>query len=54
MTKSLQLAFVAHFDFNIVQVDIKTFFPHMGMITKIFSQPEGFIPKGKGHLVCKL
>jgi hypothetical protein len=30
MTKSLQLTFVAHFDFNIVQMDIKAFFHTWG------------------------
>ena len=51
----LLLSIVAAFDFEVVQVDVKTTFLHGDLEEEIYKkQPEGFVVKGKKELVCKL
>jgi hypothetical protein len=49
------LSFVAAFDFEVEQMDVKTTFLHGDLEEEIYmKQPEGFVVKGKKELVCKL
>ena len=42
-------------DMELVQMDVKNTFLHSDLHEDIYmQQPEGFIEKGKEHLVCKL
>ena len=43
------LALAAREDMELVQMDVKTAFLHGDL-----QQPEGFVEKGREHLVCKL
>ena len=56
MLKSIRilLTFVAHYDYEIWQIDVKTAF-HNGNLTKnvYMTQPKGFTPED-GSKVCKL
>ena len=57
MLKSIQifLSIVAHMDYDIWKMDVKTAFLNGSLKENIhMKQPEGFIAKGKEHLVCKL
>ncbi|MCO5585882.1 hypothetical protein L7F22_039816 [Adiantum nelumboides] len=46
---------VAKEDMELVQMDVKTTFSHGDLHEHIYmQQPEGFVVKGKEHLVCKL
>ena len=57
MLKSIRilLSIVTHMDYKIWQMDVKTAFLNGILEENIhMKQPEGFIEKGKGHLVCKL
>ena len=49
------LAFVAHYDMALEQMDVKTAFLHGDLEEQIYmEQPEGFSQPGQEHLVCKL
>ena len=57
MLKSIRilLSIAAHMDYEIWQMDVKTAFLNGSIEENIhMKQPEGFIEKGKEHLVCKL
>ena len=49
------LSIVAHYDYEIWQMDVKTAFLNGNLEEKIYMiQPEGFIAKNQEHMVCKL
>jgi len=49
------LAFVALFDLELEQLDVKTAFLHGKLDEEIYmKQPEGFVVPGKEQLVCRL
>lgn len=49
------LAFVAQYDMDLVQLDVKTVFLHGDLEDEIYmSQPMGFKAAGKEEWVCKL
>ena len=49
------LAIVAHMDYEIWQMDVKTTFLNGSLVETIYMvQPEGFIIKGQEKKVCKL
>ena len=42
-------------DLEVYQLDVKTMFLHDDLEEEIYmQQPEGFVSKGKEHLVCRL
>ena len=49
------LSIVAHFDYEIWQMDVKTTFLNGSLDECIYMvQPDGFIKEGQEHLLCKL
>ena len=57
MLKSIRilLSIAAHIDYEDWKMDVKTSFLNESLEKNIhMKQPEGFIAKGKEHLVCKL
>ena len=57
MLKSIRilLSIVAHYDYEIWQMDVKTAFLNANLEEEIYMmQPEGFIAKNQEHMVCKL
>ena len=57
MIKSIRIiiSFVAHMDYEIWQMDVKTTFLNGSLDEIIYMvQPEGFIAKGQEKKVCKL
>ena len=49
------LAFVALYDMELKQLDIKTAFLHRELEEEIYMErPEGFVVPHKEHLVCRL
>ena len=57
MLKSIKiiLSIVAHYDYEIWQMDVKTAFLNGNLEEEIYMmQPEGFIAKNQEHMVCKL
>ena len=49
------LAIVAHFDFELHQMDVKTTYLNGDLEEQVYmKQPEGFSTKDSEHLVCKL
>ena len=49
------MALVAHFDFDLHQMDVKTTFLNGNLEEEIYmKQPEGFSSSEGKHLVCKL
>ena len=56
MLKSIRilLSIAAHYDYEIWQMDVKTAFFNGSLDESIFMrQPDGFIEKGKEHMLCK-
>ena len=54
-TLCMMLGLVACLNLELVQMDVKTTFLHGDLEEEIYMhQPEGFVQKGKEHLVCKL
>ena len=57
MLKSIRilLSIVAHYDYEIWQIDVKTAFLNGNLEEEIYMlQSEGFIAKNQEHMVCKL
>jgi hypothetical protein len=55
ITIRLILAIAAAMDWEIHQIDVKTAFLNGVLEVVIYmNQPEGFVQKGKEHLICKL
>ena len=49
------MAIVAHFDFELHQMDVETTFLNGDSVEDVYmSQPTGFEEVGKEHMVCKL
>ena len=49
------LSIVAHYDYEIWQMDLKTAFLNGNLEEEIYMmQPKGFIGKNQEHMVCKL
>ena len=49
------VALVAHFDLELLQMDVKTVFLNGGLEEKVYMKlPEGFSSSSNEHLVCKL
>lgn len=49
------MALTAHFDLELHQMDVKTTFLNEKLCEEVYmQQPEGFVEKGKEHLVYKL
>ena len=49
------LSIAAHYDYEIWQMDVQTTFLNGSLDESIFmQQPDGFIEKGKEHMLCKL
>ena len=49
------LSIVAHYDYEIWQMDVKIAFLNDNLDEQIYMmQPEGFITKNQEHMVCKL
>lgn len=54
-TVRIVLALVAQLDLEFQQMDVRTAFLNGEIKEEIYMvQPEGFVQKGKEHLVCKL
>ena len=54
-TLRMTFGLVACLDLELVQMDVKTTFLHGYLEEEIYmQQDEGFVQKGKEHLVCKL
>jgi hypothetical protein len=48
------MALVAHYDFELHQMNVKTVFLNGDLQENIYmTQPEGFVVKGKEHMGCK-
>ncbi|MDF3665340.1 reverse transcriptase domain-containing protein, partial [Enterobacter hormaechei] len=57
MLKSIRilLAIVAHYDYEICQMDVKTAFLNGNIEEDLYmEQPKGFVSSGEDHKVCKL
>ena len=49
------MAFIAHYDLELHQMDVKTTFINGELEENIYmTQPEGFVMEGKEHLGCRL
>ena len=49
------MTLVAHFDFELHQMDVKTAFLNGDLEEEVYmKQPEGFSSSDHDHLVCKL
>ena len=49
------MALVAHFNLELQQMDVKTAFLNGDLTEDVYMiQPDGFVEKGREHLVCKL
>ena len=48
------MALVAHYDLELLQMDVKTIFLYENLDDVYMDQLVGFIEEGKEHMVCKL
>ena len=49
------MALVAHYDLELHQMDVKIAYINDDLVEEVYmDQPDGFLTKGKEHLVCKL
>ena len=49
------LEIVATENLELIQLDVKTTFPHGDLKEEIYmEQPKGFVASGQEHLVCRL